>query len=871
MAGRRTYTEEELQNALQDILSGKLGTRRAAVLYGIPRSTLRNKVYKLAMEQKREASMMLPQSDGAAVLDDDDDDKDIQSGAEDEKDMMEKAIAGSVMAHQNNILRLLPSSTNSCGSMSMMPKFSNLFEIQATTKITTDDKTKSPHSQQPASTPTPPIVTNPWLDPVMLQNLLLADPSFPEVFRNLLIHQQGLMKSTNTSTPLNENNGSSSAAAVCGSGGGGSSGGGGGSGSSSVLPEVPRNMKLSSSILAQKPPQQQHKVQNRLKSETPDTASSLDPNDLNSDDAAVILKIPSFKPIGNSNSTSGIIVCKNGSDLSDIIPRATPPPLPSRTSPGGCTVSGSVRNQQHEQHHHQLLTNSPPLLHQHGPPSNESNSPPMSKKNIMSLRDVIAKSLTKTFSQQSSPEPSSAQHRSGMAHHHHHHHLHQHQQHNLEMDYKRPSISVIKNLGGTDMSRFASSPNMMGSMNANNSNNQLGGAGGKGTRPKRGKYRNYDRDSLVEAVKAVQRGEMSVHRAGSYYGVPHSTLEYKVKERHLMRPRKREPKPQQADGGAGSTISVGMSKTGEEGGSAARSTLIDKSKTLSSANTKTPLKTETFPETSPNGMKMGMFDPAQLQYTSHLYWPHATAYSGLDFARTAGGTSGTVSDGTSGSSSSLSTAKASVSFPAPTTDAFFASQMMQRIQEDALRQAAAGTSKVLSSSSSSSSGQLQNNSQTSKEIGDNLYCNGSLLDGIIRHSLDRKSSDSISHGALLDQLVKNNKRLPLENNKMIIDSRGGGFGGNTHSGSGKRIGSPLDFVQTEIKRERTSSISSTDDNDRGDSGEYADRGDKDSIGSSGGGGTKYRTNLFDKGLTDSTENINGASPDVKHSDNEDSS
>lgn len=68
-------------------------------------------------------------------------------------------------------------------------------------------------------------------------------------------------------------------------------------------------------------------------------------------------------------------------------------------------------------------------------------------------------------------------------------------------------------------------------------------AGGKGTRPKRGKYRNYDRDSLVEAVRAVQRGEMSVHRAGSYYGVPHSTLEYKVKERHLMRPRKRSVTP----------------------------------------------------------------------------------------------------------------------------------------------------------------------------------------------------------------------------------------------------------------------------------------------------------------------------------------
>lgn len=56
-SGRRTYTEEELQAALRDIQSGKLGTRRAAVIYGIPRSTLRNKVYKLAMERERDASL----------------------------------------------------------------------------------------------------------------------------------------------------------------------------------------------------------------------------------------------------------------------------------------------------------------------------------------------------------------------------------------------------------------------------------------------------------------------------------------------------------------------------------------------------------------------------------------------------------------------------------------------------------------------------------------------------------------------------------------------------------------------------------------------------------------------------------------------
>ena len=60
------------------------------------------------------------------------------------------------------------------------------------------------------------------------------------------------------------------------------------------------------------------------------------------------------------------------------------------------------------------------------------------------------------------------------------------------------------------------------------------------TRPKRGHYRKYNRQLLLDAVRAVQKGDMSVHRAGSYYGVPHSTLEYKVKERHLLRQRKTE-------------------------------------------------------------------------------------------------------------------------------------------------------------------------------------------------------------------------------------------------------------------------------------------------------------------------------------------
>lgn len=44
---KRSYTEDELAKALQDIQSGRLGTRRAAALYKIPRSTLRNKVHKM--------------------------------------------------------------------------------------------------------------------------------------------------------------------------------------------------------------------------------------------------------------------------------------------------------------------------------------------------------------------------------------------------------------------------------------------------------------------------------------------------------------------------------------------------------------------------------------------------------------------------------------------------------------------------------------------------------------------------------------------------------------------------------------------------------------------------------------------------------
>ena len=50
------------------------------------------------------------------------------------------------------------------------------------------------------------------------------------------------------------------------------------------------------------------------------------------------------------------------------------------------------------------------------------------------------------------------------------------------------------------------------------------GTDGKQVRPKRGQYRRYETEQLAKAVAAVLSNEMSVHKAGSYFGVPHSTV-----------------------------------------------------------------------------------------------------------------------------------------------------------------------------------------------------------------------------------------------------------------------------------------------------------------------------------------------------------
>lgn len=593
VAGRRTYTEDELQAALRDIQSGKLGTRRAAVIYGIPRSTLRNKVYKLALEREREShlnpSTPLKLDEEEAM----DDDKEL-SGAEEEKEV-EKALQAPLL------------------SMTDILRFSNIDNPDALKALFQKER-----EGQEVWTGLEHSALGPYV-----QNLLLASggliaaqkypdneiaPMLPEVVKRMIVQEQ-LLKEQHKNQPTNNG-------------------------------DVERISRPSPS--------------NSVASRTDKPKSE---SDMETDEspANVILKIPSFKP-----TTS-----KNGCDLF--------------RNESGNVVSPPVTSD----------SSSPPIL-------------PGKGMTLKDVKDVIAQSISQKFQQNLEPA------RRPM----------------MEMDFKRGGftpplggISVIKNQQ-QEISRPYQPPQKPQQTSG------TGQTGGKGTRPKRGKYRNYDRDSLVEAVRAVQRGEMSVHRAGSYYGVPHSTLEYKVKERHLMRPRKRDPKPNPVDEKIASMKQNDIR------------TAADKLKPVM----KPPQK---FPPTSPNGMKMPMFDPNMPHLPGYNappfpFWtPPGFHHIPLDYGRSP-----------------------STSFPPNHPEFFAASQMMQKLQEESSR--THGSPNVAPMPKSAR--------QMAESLLDGTSTNGSFLDGIIRSSLEsgvpgseEKASkeeknvvglENLSNKALLDQLCR---------------------------------------------------------------------------------------------------------------------
>nr|WAT94099.1 E93X1 [Henosepilachna vigintioctopunctata] len=610
VAGRRTYTEEELQAALRDIQSGKLGTRRAAVIYGIPRSTLRNKVYKLALERERENHL------NSAVLKIDEDevmeDEKELSGAEEEKEI-ENTLKGPLLT-LTDIRRL----TN------VEPEV-----LKSRLQINKDRSETSPQFEQGE--------IGSYIENFILALQKPQENSIQAELFKRMIAENHLMK-------LHKVNGDSERLTR--------------PGTDSVITKV----------------------------EKPRSEPDMDTESESSSN--VILKIPSFKPTFN----------KNGSDL---LFRG---------------IEGSMV--------------SPPV-------TSESNSPP-----IKDVKDIIAHSISQKF-QQPVVEPM--------------------RRPIMEMDFKSnsftpplgPSISVIK----TNPQEVPRVFPQHAPPKPQQQNSTGQPTGGKGTRPKRGKYRNYDRDSLVEAVRAVQRGEMSVHRAGSYYGVPHSTLEYKVKERHLMRPRKRDPKPNPVD---------------EKIASLKQNDIRNAQEKLKNVVMKPPQK---YPPTSPNGMKLPIFEPSISPLSSYNpppfpFWAHPTFHHiPLDYGRSP-----------------------STSYPA--TQEFFASQMMQKLQEE--------TSRSLGSNSQNSTPSTtptlaKSARQMAESLLDGTGTNVSFLDGIIRSSLESGvpcHDDKMKENKnLLDQLCRNSRLTPLPKPST----------GDASSGDEsyrKENSSPLNFTAAKVKEEK---------------------------------------------------------------------
>ncbi|KAL0276600.1 UNVERIFIED_CONTAM: hypothetical protein PYX00_004144 [Menopon gallinae] len=616
---RRAYTESELQAALRDIQSGKLGTRRAAVIYGIPRSTLRNKVYKLALERERDNNMSAPRlspPDGAASspsLPANPDKED--SSADDEKDA---ESAKSRLSFEDFSRLPAVDGSQADGLGLLLYHFSRL-------------QAKGVNMMELLSSEHSPFEAH------LTQLLKLKENGSPDNEKSKRDEGKEEEEAAKEADDATSQDSTDKAKY-----------------SSMMLSELMRHFRA----------EQRLPIEEQLK------RKMASENGVDDDQSSVILRIPSFKPNASCSKS-------NSCD----------PEARYATSPAGASQENS---------RHSVV--SPSL-------NGDSESPPAGKTPA-SVKDAVAKGIGQKFQQDGIGHPLASP---GLG------------QEAMDALAKRggfalglpPQHAVHKN----HFDRSQSRP-----QHASAQTN----AQGKGTRPKRGKYRNYDRDSLVEAVRAVQRGEMSVHRAGSYYGVPHSTLEYKVKERHLMRPRKREPKGEDK-----------AKLTPACGGTAAAA---DKPKQLPLAPKPSVPKTSyPNPAALPNGLKI----PPNIFETG----VSTLAYSGSPFSFWP--------------PSPFPSLQLDMSRGAFTPEQLFAQQMMRGNLE-----------------ASQSPSTLP---PAARRIVESLYVgsgnNGSFLDGIIRSSLEMgptasqkhdkdseksgKNTEKMSNKALLDQLCRNSRLTPV--------------------------------------------------------------------------------------------------------------
>ncbi|XP_074106738.1 ecdysone-induced protein 93F isoform X2 [Cotesia typhae] len=687
--GRRTYTEEELQAALRDIQSGKLGTRRAAVIYGIPRSTLRNKVYKLAMERERDASLTSTHShtheSGVSASTntsttllttttittttattpstpnttqnasantpsspmDEADDKEL-SGAEDEKEV-EKALLKPLLSLED----LVRFSALEAGGGDSLRTLLQRGQESGTEWPGFEHPNIGPYIQKMLAAAAP------------FKDLESQDYKIPEAMKRLMTEDK------RTHNNLN--------------------------GDQNQQQLVHSHQFHQSSQVQQNLPMTNNDFNPAIEEEASDSAQGR-----------AILKIPSYKPAGTSGSS------KNNGE-----------PTSTAFAQGFAAISGTAT--------------SPGLIERASPAFSGTSSPTNSlvgKAVGVNFRDVIAKSISSKFQEGQSNlagQPSAPGQAAAIL--------------SDSNPYKRGRYTPPQQPQSQQQSQIQQQK-----LQSQDSKSKAS-SGGKGTRPKRGKYRNYDRDSLVEAVRAVQRGEMSVHRAGSYYGVPHSTLEYKVKERHLMRPRKRDQKPQD-EKAKESTTTTATVRPGPQ----------DKKAPL---KTQKPFATGPGSISGPNGLKI----PPFLENLPHLPFPHPFNFWGPPPFM----------------SSPFIPGASNV--PTMLPEQYFATQRIRGLQEQqrsAIVQQQrdkdnAGTDSEPGTSNSRGSSIVKTTREMAESLYDGSGVNGSFLDNLIRSSLEtgipreqrlstegqsstpvgHYHSDVIGSKALLDQLCRNPRRTPL--------------------------------------------------------------------------------------------------------------
>lgn len=253
-----------------------------------------------------------------------------------------------------------------------------------------------------------------------------------------------------------------------------------------------------------------------------------------------------------------------------------------------------------------------------------------------------------------------------------------------------------------------------------------------------------------------------------------------------MRPRKRDPKPNPVDEKIASLKQNDLKNAAER-----------------MKPTIKPI--QKFPPTSPNGIKMPMFDPSMpMQYPPPFpFWAPSFSQFPMDYAR------------------------ATTAFPT-NPEQYYASQMIQKLQEDSRTHSNPGTP----STTPNSTATLPKNT---RQIAESLLdpgANSSFLDGIIRSSLEsgvpsteekspkeekNVAPENMSNKALLEQLCRNSRLTPLS---KITDPSSSGDE-SYRKGSSPLVFNSKDDQEMSPKRQDHSEIHTIDSSN--ESNETSDR------------------------------------------------